>query len=216
MIDLGIQWPRIQCSRAYAQHQHGMLQILCPTFPIIFSCVLELYPQHKCKYSCAPEPRAQHKTSHRSCASRSMPNTKNFINHVLQAPHLAQNIYIHIYYQQLAYAQYTKQIIMFICSGVFDPKIKHQYNHHDQQAHAYKWEVQNSRHYIYECYLGLTPIGIDHVTYLYLYLSFNTCCAQNYGCLNYVGFFFMACDSYNVLCKYLKVWFIMLVVLQCI
>ena len=134
-IHLGIQWPKIRCSRAYAQHQHGMLQSLCPTFPIIFSCVLELYAQHKCNYSCALEPLAQHKTSHRSCASGPMPNTnislimcfrvhsqhKHFINHVLQGPRPTQNIYIDIYHQQLSYVQYTKQIIMFICSGVFDP-----------------------------------------------------------------------------------------------
>ena len=46
---------------------------------------------------------------------------KHFINHVLQGPHPTQNIYIPIYHQQLAYTQYTKQISMLICSGVFDP-----------------------------------------------------------------------------------------------
>ena len=54
-----------------------MLQSLCQTFPIIFSCVPELYAQHKCKYSCAREPLTQHKTSHRSCALDSTPNTTN-------------------------------------------------------------------------------------------------------------------------------------------
>ena len=97
MIHLGIQWPRIQCSKYYAQHQHGMLQSLCPTFPIIFSCVLYLYAQHKCKYPCAPKPLAQHKTSHRSCASGSVPNTKHFVNHVLQGPRPTQPTYIYIY-----------------------------------------------------------------------------------------------------------------------
>ena len=116
MIHLRIQWPKIRCSKAYAQHQHGMLQNLCPTFPIIFSCVLEIYAQHKCKYSCAPEPLTQHKTSHRSSASGSTPNKnissimsfrvqaqhKHFINHVLQGRCPTQNIHIHIYHQQLA------------------------------------------------------------------------------------------------------------------
>ena len=46
------KWPRIRCSRAYSQHQHGRLQGLCPTLPIIFSCVPELLTQHKCKHSC--------------------------------------------------------------------------------------------------------------------------------------------------------------------
>ena len=79
MIHLGIQWPRIQCSRAYAKHQHGTLWSLWPIFSIIFSFFLEIYTQHKCKYSCSPEPLAQHKTSHRSCASRSTPNTNKHI-----------------------------------------------------------------------------------------------------------------------------------------
>ena len=48
-IHLGIQWPRIRCSRAYAQHQLGMFQGLCPTLPIlIFSCTSELHARHKC------------------------------------------------------------------------------------------------------------------------------------------------------------------------
>ena len=106
-----------------------MLQSLCSTSTWNSQ---ELYAQKKCKFSCAPKPLSQHKSCHQSCASQSKPNTKHFIKHALQGPHPAQNIYIHIYHQQLAYAQYTKQIIMFICSGVFDPKIKHQYNHHDQ------------------------------------------------------------------------------------
>ena len=94
MIHLGIQWPKIRCSRTYAQHQHGMLQILCPTFPIIFSCVPDIYAQHKRKYSCVPEPLAQHKTSHRSCDSGSTP--KHFINHVLQGPHPTQPTFKYI------------------------------------------------------------------------------------------------------------------------
>ena len=109
MIHLGIQWTRIRCSRAYAQHQHGRLRGLFPTLPnLIFSCVSELLAQHKCKYSCASqiltqhkilithvlraphstqkinypcalELLTQHKKSHQSCASRSTPNTNKHI-----------------------------------------------------------------------------------------------------------------------------------------
>ena len=122
-IHLGIQWPMIRCSKYYAQHQHGRLQGLCPTLPIIFSCVLEFLTQHKCKYSCAPELLAEHKTaiypcapelltqqktSHQSCASRSTPNT---------------NKHIYIYHQQLAYAQYIKQISFFHMQYVLRPSI---------------------------------------------------------------------------------------------
>ena len=112
-IHLGIQWPRIQCSRAYAQHQHGRIQGLCPTLPIyLFMCSrascstqmsqnsfsLELLAQHNYKYSCAPELLgehkssiypcdldflAQHKTSHQSCDSRSMPNTKKAYRYII-------------------------------------------------------------------------------------------------------------------------------------
>ena len=69
-------------------------------------------------YPCAPDLLTQHKTFHQSCASRSMTNTTS----------------IYIYHQQLAYALYIKQFIMFICSGVFDPiyiKVRHQDNHHN-------------------------------------------------------------------------------------
>ena len=115
----------LEGSRDYAQH-----------FQFIFSCALDLPSQHKgfnisrvselltqhninthvlqsfslntkhLKYSCAPELLTQHKTSHQSCALGSTPNT---------------NKHIYIYHQQLSYAQYIKQNIMFICSGVFDP-----------------------------------------------------------------------------------------------
>ena len=104
-IHLGILWLRTRCSRAYAQHQHGRIQGLCPTLPnYLFkcsrascstkmsqkSCTPELFTQHKYKYSCAPElldqhktliyPCApeilvQHKTCHQSCASGSTSNT---------------------------------------------------------------------------------------------------------------------------------------------
>ena len=63
-------------------------------------------------HSCALDILAQDKTSHQSCASWSTPNTNN-------NNWLTPNIYI--YHQQLAYAQYIKKIIMFICIAVFDP-----------------------------------------------------------------------------------------------
>ena len=62
-------------------------------------------------------------------------NTKHLIHHVLQGPCPTQNIssimcfrfhaqhnqhthtHTHIYHQQLSYAQYTNQIVMFISSG---------------------------------------------------------------------------------------------------
>ena len=90
-IHLGIQWSRIWCSRAYAQHQHGRLQGLFPTLLIYLfmcsrascstqmsqnSCAPELLAQHKTSiYPCAPEILAQHKTSHQLCALGSTPNT---------------------------------------------------------------------------------------------------------------------------------------------
>ena len=76
-IHLGIQWKRIQCSRAYAQHQHGRIQGLCPTLPIIFSWVLELLSQHKCKYSCALELLPQYTTLIIDVLQSSPLNTKH-------------------------------------------------------------------------------------------------------------------------------------------
>ena len=106
-IHLGIQWPRIRCSKYYAQHQHGRLQGLWPTHPIIFSCVSELLAQHKGKYSCALEHLAQHKSSITQVLQIFLLNTKHLINHVLQGPCLTQTyIYIYIYHMQMAYTQY--------------------------------------------------------------------------------------------------------------
>ena len=94
-IHLGIQWPRIQCSKAYAQHQHGRLQILFPILPIIFSCVPDLLAQHKCEYSCAPELLSQHKILITHVLQSSSLNPKRLINHVLQGPRPTQtSIYI--------------------------------------------------------------------------------------------------------------------------
>ena len=108
----------------------NMLQSLCPTFPIIFSCVPDLYAQHKCKYSCSLEPLIQHKTSHRSCvsgstpntniscASRSMPNTKHIYTYISSTIDL-RLIYKTNYHVHMQW-------------GLRPKKIKHQYNHHEQ------------------------------------------------------------------------------------
>ena len=111
-----------------------MLQILCstPTWndpevmpnisKLYFHVFQSFYAQHKCNKSCASEYFSQHKTSHQLCASGSMPNIN--ISSIMCFRVHAQHktcIYIYIYHQQMAYAQYTKQIIMFICSGVFEP-----------------------------------------------------------------------------------------------
>ena len=150
MIHLGIQWPNIWFSRAYDQHQHGMFYSLCHTFPIMFSCVLEIYAQHKCKYSCALYPLAEHKTSHRSRALGSTPNIdissimsfrvharhKHFINHVLQGPHPTQTyIYIYIYISSTIGLHpniQKKSSCLYVVGSLTKYKIKHQYNHHDQ------------------------------------------------------------------------------------
>ena len=97
-IHLGIQWPSIRCSRAYAQHQHGRLQGLCTTHPIIFSCVPELLAQHKGMYSCAPDILAQHNSAITQVFHRSTLNTRNLVNHVLQGPRPTQTS-IYIYHQ---------------------------------------------------------------------------------------------------------------------
>ena len=105
----GIQCPRIHFSRAYAQHQHGRLQGLCPALAIYLfmcsrascstkmsqnscapyllsrhkyknSCARELLTQHKTSiYPCSPELLAQLKTCHQPCALGSMPNTRKHI-----------------------------------------------------------------------------------------------------------------------------------------
>ena len=110
-------------SRAYAKQ-----------FQFIFSCVPEVSAQHKCLKTHVPQRfslntnisthvlqilflNIKHQFIH--VLQISSLNTKHLINHVLQGPLPTQeNTYI--YHMKLAYAQYIKQIIMFICSGVFD------------------------------------------------------------------------------------------------
>ena len=107
MIHLGIQWTRIWCFRAYSQHQHGRLQGLFPTLPIIFSCVPELLAQQKGKYLCDSELLAQHKSSMTHVLQRFPLNTKHLINHVIQGPRPTQtSIYIYIYHQWLLFPIY--------------------------------------------------------------------------------------------------------------
>ena len=109
-----------------------------------------------------PEPLAQHKTSHRSCASGSTPNTnissimcfrvhaqhKHFINHVLQGPHPTQTfhqscalgstpnknhfIYIYIINNWIASNIQNKSSYLYAVGSLTQYKIKPQYNHHDK------------------------------------------------------------------------------------
>ena len=85
-------------------------------------------------------------------------NTKHLIDHVLQGPFPTQNISLIMCFR--VHAQQNQHIYTYIsltiglhpiCKAnhhVPNIKIKHQYNHHDQQAHAYKWQVQNSEYQI--------------------------------------------------------------------
>ena len=92
IIHLGIQWPRIRCSRDYAQHQHGRLHGLFPTLQIIYSCVQELLAQHKGKYSCAPKLPAQHKSSITKVLQSFPLNTNHQSLKCSRASHSTQNI----------------------------------------------------------------------------------------------------------------------------
>ena len=89
-IHLGIQWPRIRCSRAYDQHQHGRIHGLFPTLPTYLficsrgscstkmsqnTCTPKLLAQYKYKYSCAPELLTQHKTPNTHVLQRFLLNT---------------------------------------------------------------------------------------------------------------------------------------------
>ena len=73
----------------------------------------------------------------------SLLNTKHLINYVLHGPHPTHEI-IYIKDMQLAYAQYIKQIIMFMCSGVLGLIyiIKHQSNIIRNGAYAHEWYVK--------------------------------------------------------------------------
>ena len=153
-----MQFPRIRCSRAYAQHQLRRLQVLYPTLPSLSFYVLESFMLNtkvfithvfqsfavktninihlfqsfslntNIKYSCAPEFLAQHKTSNQlMCFRVHAQHMKSYIKHI-----------------QLAYAQYIKQIIMFMCTGVLGPiyQLKHQSNIISNGAYAHKCQVK--------------------------------------------------------------------------
>ena len=148
-IHLGIQWPRIRCSRAYSQHQHGRLQGLWLTLPIIFSCVPELHAQHKCfkthvlkRFSFNTKHQfihvlqssfllTQHKTSHQSYASGSMSNTSKHIY-----------IYIYIYIicswitPNISNKSSCSYAVGYLTQYI---KIKHQSNIIINGAHAHKY-----------------------------------------------------------------------------
>ena len=95
-IHLGIQWPKIRCSRAYAQHQHGMLHSLCPTFPnYIFMCSKALCSTQMKMLMCSRASCSTQNISSITCF-RVHAQHKHFINHVLQGPHPTQNIYTYI------------------------------------------------------------------------------------------------------------------------
>ena len=63
-------------------------------------------------YRCDLELLIQQKTSHQSCDLGSMLDTRK---------HTHTHTHIYIYHMQLDYTQYIKQMIMFICSGLFEP-----------------------------------------------------------------------------------------------
>ena len=149
-IHLGIQWPRIRCSRSYAQHQHGRLQGLCPTIPIIFSCDLELHARHKGKYSCAQEFLAQQKSSITHVLQSSSLNTNHKSLVCSKASSSTQNISSVMCFR--VHAQHKQAYIYIYISSIIglrpiyktnhhvhmkwhlwtNIKIKHQDNHHNQ------------------------------------------------------------------------------------
>ena len=110
----------------------------CSTQMFHNSCVRELLAQHKYKYSCAPELLVQHKHQIPMCF-RAPHSTQNISSMMCFKDH-AQHMKSYIKHMQLAYAQYNKQIIMFMCSGVLDPiyQLKHQSNIIRNGAYAHK------------------------------------------------------------------------------
>ena len=88
--------------------KYRMLQSLCSTSTwnapgltpniskLCFSCVPELYAEPICKHSCALESLDQHKTSHRSGASGSMPNI-NISSIMCFGVHAQHNQHIYTY-----------------------------------------------------------------------------------------------------------------------
>ena len=73
-------------------------------------------------------------------------NTKHLINHVLQGRCATQNISLIMCFR--VHAQHNQHIYTYISSTIGLCPI-YKTNHHGQQAHAYKWQVQNSGYYIH-------------------------------------------------------------------
>ena len=112
MIHLGIQWPRIRCSKAYAQHQHGMLQSLCPIFPNYIFHVFQSFMLNT------------NVITH--VLQSLLLNAKHIIDHVLKSPHPTQT-----FHQPCALGSIpnTKHIYTYISSTIgFRPTYKT--NHH--------------------------------------------------------------------------------------
>ena len=122
-----------------------MLQSLCSTLTcnapklmpniskLYFSCVPELYAQHKCNYSCAPEPFTQHKTSHQLSASGSTANT-NISSIICFRVHMQHTTYIYLYISNnwLTPNIQNKSSCSYEVGSLTQYKIKPLYNHHGQ------------------------------------------------------------------------------------
>ena len=111
-----------------------MLQSFLLNTNIKYSCALEIFAQDKHQILMFLRAHAPH---------------KHLINYVLQVPRRKHDI-IYIKHMQLPYAQYIKQIINLMCSGILYPiyKIKHQRNIICNGAYAHKCQVKNSGYYM--------------------------------------------------------------------
>ena len=104
----------------------------------LFMCFRASFSTQMFHNSCSPELLAQHKHQILMC-SRAPRSTKNISSIKCFTVH-AQHMKSYIKHIQLAYAQYIKQIIMFMCSGVLDSiyQLKHQSNIISNGAYAHK------------------------------------------------------------------------------
>ena len=118
------------------------LGLMPNTSNYLFMCSRAFCSTQFINHSSVSELLAQHKTSHRSCATGSMPNTKHFINHVLQGTSPTQPAYIYISIciinNWITPNIQKKSSCSYAVESLTQYKIKHQYNHHGQYAHAYK------------------------------------------------------------------------------
>ena len=101
----------------------------CSTQMFHNSCVPDILAQHKYKYSCAPKLLTQYKHQIPMCSRAPRSTQKHLSNYALQGPCPTHEI-IDKKHMQLAYVQYIKQIIMFMCSGVLGQiyQLKHKSN----------------------------------------------------------------------------------------